>query len=604
MRLTKCCIALALAVLPAPAGARAAWNQPVGGEQPLNRAAADPASHASLAAVGATPWVAWVEDHDNGEVRAARLKADGSGWDRAPDTANPINRSEAGDAELPSITAHGGVPCVAWDEFDGVNTEVRVACRNGDDWERVADSASPINFDAGQDGSDPSLASFNGTLYVAWSELNSSNVSQIHVARQNGNAWEKVPASSLNRNVTHNAHNPSLAVVGTQLHVAWNENDGTSNKIRVSRFNGSGWDPVADTTGGLNQNPAMNAADPSLADIGGIPHVAWSEIDGDGHRQIRVAKLEGGTAWVKVGQDDNPTSPINKSFNHDAEHPSLAGIGSPARPYVAWTEVDANGVSQVRVAQLKASGTGWERVADSASPINHASQESAANASLAAVGGVPWVAWTERDPDSTTQNRIDQARVTRLEPSFAGASATDVAQTGATLTVEATTYGLPYPIGFAYGPSLGQSTTPQPAPTGQGDTVTFSQPVTGLTAATEYQFRPFATAGTASPPVLGQTASFTTASPPPTCTPVSKTTAHETAVNLTLQCAGQGTLAYEVVSGPAHGQLSGLDSAAGTVTYTPNAAFSGQDSFTYRATNTGGASNTATVTIEVTPPPP
>jgi hypothetical protein len=595
---------VAAVALATPAAAGATWKQPVAGDQPLNRAASDPAASTSLATVDGVPWVAWVERHDNGEVRAARLNPDGASWDRSPDTASPINESPTADAELPSITAQAGAPCVAWDEFDETNTEVRVACLDAGAWTQIGGGASPVNHDPSNDASHPSLVSFNGVLHVAWSELDGSNVSQIHVARQSGNTWEELPdaASPINRDATHSAHNPSLAVVGTDLYVAWNENDGTSNKVRVSRLNGSAWSLVADTAGGLNENPAQNAADPSLADVGGVPHVAWTEQDGNGHVQVRVAKLNpGGTQWLKVGQTENPPSPINQSFNQSADHPSLTAMGSPAVPYVAWTEIDADGVSQVRVARLKASETGWEKVAGGPSPINNSSEENATAAAIAPVGGVPWVAWVEDDPDSTPSNPIKQARATRLEPEFAAPVATDVTDSGATLGVQATTYGLAYPIAFAYGPPS-QTTPPQPAPTGQGDTVTVEQPVAGLAVGTQYDFHPVATAGTPAPQVVGPSGSFTTTTPArPTCADVVVTTTQGAPAALALQCTGEGPLTYAVVEGPSGGALSGLDEATGAVTYTPGATFSGHDSFTYRATNAGGPSTTAQVKLTVEP---
>ena len=58
------------------------------------------------------------------------------------------------------------------------------------------------------------------------------------------------------------------------------------------------------------------------------------------------------------------------------------------------------------------------------------------------------------------------------------------------------------------------------------------------------------------------------------------------------------TLTAAVATGPANGTLT-LD-ANGSFTYTPNAAFSGSDSFTYRANDGTADSNTATVSLTVT----
>jgi subtilisin family serine protease len=56
------------------------------------------------------------------------------------------------------------------------------------------------------------------------------------------------------------------------------------------------------------------------------------------------------------------------------------------------------------------------------------------------------------------------------------------------------------------------------------------------------------------------------------------------------------------VSNPAHG--TAVANPDGTITYTPNAGYSGPDAFGYTATDGSAASNLATVSITVTPAPP
>jgi hypothetical protein len=86
----------------------------------------------------------------------------------------------------------------------------------------------------------------------------------------------------------------------------------------------------------------------------------------------------------------------------------------------------------------------------------------------------------------------------------------------------------------------------------------------------------------------------------PNCSATSASTGHATAVAMSLPCtSGGGAPTFSVVSGPAHGTISGLDAAAGTLTYTPEAGFNGTDAFTFAVRNPGGPSNTATATIEV-----
>jgi hypothetical protein len=90
----------------------------------------------------------------------------------------------------------------------------------------------------------------------------------------------------------------------------------------------------------------------------------------------------------------------------------------------------------------------------------------------------------------------------------------------------------------------------------------------------------------------------------PSCNAVSASTKFGTAVALNLQCSDVLTdsVTFAVKSGPAHGTLSAVG-AGGAVTYTPNAGYSGSDSFTYTGTTKLGTSAPATVSIAVASKP-
>ncbi len=62
-------------------------------------------------------------------------------------------------------------------------------------------------------------------------------------------------------------------------------------------------------------------------------------------------------------------------------------------------------------------------------------------------------------------------------------------------------------------------------------------------------------------------------------------------------------MTYAIVYSSTHGSLGILHQYTGQVSYTPDAGFSGSDSFTYRASSANGTSNTATAQITVNPPP-
>ncbi len=67
---------------------------------------------------------------------------------------------------------------------------------------------------------------------------------------------------------------------------------------------------------------------------------------------------------------------------------------------------------------------------------------------------------------------------------------------------------------------------------------------------------------------------------------------------LSVNISGGDTLTYTVVAQPGHGKLTVIG-AAGSFTYTPDANYWGNDSFIYTAANSAGASNQATVNIQL-----
>jgi hypothetical protein len=85
---------------------------------------------------------------------------------------------------------------------------------------------------------------------------------------------------------------------------------------------------------------------------------------------------------------------------------------------------------------------------------------------------------------------------------------------------------------------------------------------------------------------------------PPVAGDVSVSTAEGVAVPVGLVASDVDgdPLGYSVVSGPAHGSLSGQ---APQLVYTPDAGFYGSDSFTYSASDGAASSNVATVSVSV-----
>ncbi|MCU0782567.1 MAG: DUF2341 domain-containing protein [Verrucomicrobia bacterium] len=73
------------------------------------------------------------------------------------------------------------------------------------------------------------------------------------------------------------------------------------------------------------------------------------------------------------------------------------------------------------------------------------------------------------------------------------------------------------------------------------------------------------------------------------------------AITLTGSDAEGSPLTFSLVTNPANGLLSGLNTNTGSVTYTPNTNFNGADSFTFRVNDGTTTSAVATVSLTVTP---
>jgi len=131
-----------------------------------------------------------------------------------------------------------------------------------------------------------------------------------------------------------------------------------------------------------------------------------------------------------------------------------------------------------------------------------------------------------------------------------------------------------------------------------GQTVTYTPSSTFYGGTDSFTYTATNPGGTSAPATVTVTVGLPAV---PTAAAKSTTTPYSTAVNIDLSgsITGVDITAVTVVTQPAHGTVS---VSGQTVTYTPSASFyGGSDSFTYTATNPGGTSAPATVTLTVTP---
>ena len=130
-----------------------------------------------------------------------------------------------------------------------------------------------------------------------------------------------------------------------------------------------------------------------------------------------------------------------------------------------------------------------------------------------------------------------------------------------------------------------------------GDKVTYT-PDANYSGPDSFTFKASDASASSAPATVSLT--VTAANDAPTASAQSRTTAEDTAVQITLAGtdADGDTLTYATATQPAHGTLSSV--VGDKVTYTPDANYSGPDSFTFKASDASASSAPATVSLTVT----
>lgn len=463
------------AVLVLPGAACAAWQRPGSGAS-LNYAAAAPSVQPAIATSGGSPFVTWSEqDAANHSVQVKALGAD----DAFGSAAAPLNAAPTADATLPSIAFIGGaVPFVAWQETNATTgTAIQAAELTQTGAVQVGRPSAPANapptFPVGSlTATNPSIASVTtaqgSAPFVAFQAglpAPAPFPQALVVTFFDGTHWN-LTGAPLNRAQipalgipAANAVHASLTSVGSGApgalstpYVAWAEGNGVSaQQLFVDKFTQDAgeanptWKAVA---GSLNTDAAHAADHPSIAGLAGVPFVTFEQNDGSA-TQIRVSAFING-AWLALG------GPLNVDPARNASQPSIAFIGPV--PVVAWTEADAAGHTQARVATLH--GVTWSPVGGS---LNVDPAQNASNLTITNVGGVPYVSWSE-----TTSGGAPQVRGARLAPDFLSASSF-ASSNAAMMVLSVNDYGVPLPVRFEYGAGASPTTAlPALSTTGTG----------------------------------------------------------------------------------------------------------------------------------------
>jgi len=333
---------------------------------------------------------------------------------------NGINADSNQNASQPKITYHASTLYAAWVEENGTASQIRVVqIKEGASTSITfigdgSSNDSGINYDDTKNSTDPQLISYQNKLVVIWSEENGTAVKQIRVKicdTHNDNIWQFIDGNGLNGINEDNSYSASFAypvIHNSKLYLAWQENNGTADQIRVKSYDaltgsgwptdGSGWADVDGGTGteGINKVVSSNSSKPSLTIYQSDLYIAWQEENGSSISQIRIAKYNNNDstpAWTFV--DGDGADGINKNPDYNATNTHLTF--HDGNLYIAWQE--NNGAKdQVRLAQYNQGGSPLWTMIDGdhvSNGINKNNDQNAGNPLIESIDGQLYAVWSE-----------------------------------------------------------------------------------------------------------------------------------------------------------------------------------------------------------------
>lgn len=245
-----------------------------------------------------------------------------------------------GNSKSPSIAVSGNTVHVAWfDSRDG-NDEIyyKRSLDSGATW--GADVRLTDNLSVSQN---PSIAVSGNIVHVAWYDQRDGNP-EIYYKRSNdgGTAWG---ADTRLTDAMGNSYTPSIAVSGNNVHIAWHDSRDGNEEIYYKRSTDGGttW-----SAGTRLTDAAGNSALSAIAVFGDNVHVAWQDPR-DGNWEIYyIRSTDGGTTWGAGARLTNAGG--------DSMYPSIAVSGNNV--HIVWQDL-RGGNFQIYYKNSFDGGTTW-----------------------------------------------------------------------------------------------------------------------------------------------------------------------------------------------------------------------------------------------------
>lgn len=273
------------------------------------------------------------------------------------------------DGASPSLAVYNGTPYIAYSEYVMSDQDIFVKFYNGAGWVQVGGSVTTS-------GSQPHLALSGDTPYVALMDG-----MRIWVKYYDGSSWNNAGnALNVNTTVSGPAGAPSLCVSNGYPCAAWHEMISFSTNIYVKRYNGT-WQLLRD--GGVDYI-AYGAYDPEIA----VNNSGGEAVIYQQSGNIFV-KRRSGSNWYMDGG--------GLCIAGSGANPDLVFINDT--PYACWEETTGS-YSQIYVKHWN--GMDWVQDGQS---LNVNANQNATEPDITGCNGSPYLAWQEYD-EQNNRNQI------------------------------------------------------------------------------------------------------------------------------------------------------------------------------------------------------
>ncbi len=242
----------------------------------------------SVAVSGNIVHVVWFDSRDgNDEIYYSRSIDGGTTWG-----ANVRLTTAAGNSFTPSIAVSGNNVHIAWHDSRSGFEEIyyKRSTDGGTTW--GADTR--LTF-AGVGAALSSIAVSGNNVHVAWQDQRDGNWEIYYeCSTDSGTTWG---ADTRLINAAGDSKDPSIAVFGNNVHVAWQDRRGGNFQIYYKRSTDGGTTWGADTP--IVNSPKLSEF-PSIAVSGNNVHVAWQDNRDEYYPKWEIyykRSTDGGITW-------------------------------------------------------------------------------------------------------------------------------------------------------------------------------------------------------------------------------------------------------------------------------------------------------------------